>query len=83
MLGNSDDCTPLIAACGVGIGSAEVLVEALKRAGKDITRDKLLAGAYVSPYPLDSINNPYHRMPASQPIEFEHGTLLAEGSKTL
>jgi branched-chain amino acid transport system substrate-binding protein len=26
-----------------GIGSAEVLVEALKRAGKDITRDKLLA----------------------------------------
>jgi len=26
-----------------GIGSAEVLVEALKRAGKDITREKLIA----------------------------------------
>jgi hypothetical protein len=64
-------------------GSAVLCCEWPPAGDAGAARDKLLAGAYVSPYPLDSINNPYHRMPASQPIEFEHGTLLAEGSKTL
>jgi branched-chain amino acid transport system substrate-binding protein len=48
-----------------GIGSAQVLVEALKRSGPDLTREKLVAAlASIHDFPVDVFGAPITCTPA-------------------